>query len=160
MMDRVIGFVQRDGKHQQASGPAPALRPRPPINRDNAFFWEGVQQRRLLIQICDHCGQLRHPPGPMCPACQATQWSAVESTGRGKVYSYVVMHWPTIAPFDYPIPVVLVEMEEGVRFVAGISGLSPDRLEIGQPVEVEYVQLDDEFLLPGFRPRDDRRELF
>ncbi|NIB45181.1 hypothetical protein HBA55_36745, partial [Pseudomaricurvus alkylphenolicus] len=86
-----------------------ALRPRPGINRDNAFFWEGVSQGKLLIQRCTSCQSLRHPLGPMFPQCQSLEWDTVESSGKGEIYSFVNLHHPQVPPFDSPNPIVLVE---------------------------------------------------
>jgi uncharacterized OB-fold protein len=128
------------------------LRPRPARSRDNAFFWEGVQQGRLLFQRCTGCGRLQHPPGPMCPACHGLEWDLVESSGRGQVYSFVVAHHPPIPPFEYPNAVVLVELEEGTRLVSNLLGVDPAKIEIGMPVEVEFTEVDPDLVLPLFRP--------
>ena len=69
---------------QSQKGPT---RPQPPINRDNAFFWEGVEAGELRIQRCGNCGRLRHPPRPMCGSCRSTEWDTVTASGRGEVYS-------------------------------------------------------------------------
>jgi uncharacterized OB-fold protein/acyl dehydratase len=100
-------------------------RPRPAITHDNRFFWQGVDAGRLLIQRCT-CGALRHPPGPMCPTCHSLEWDAVEASGRGTVYSYVVAHHPAIPPFEYPNLIVLVALEEGTRIVSNVT-LEGDR---------------------------------
>ena len=64
-----------------ASEPA-ALRPRPAINLDNAFWFEAAREHRLVIQRCASCGRLRHPPGPQCPECQSFEWDTVDAAGR------------------------------------------------------------------------------
>src|SRR5215831_17515725 len=46
---------------------------RPVVTPDTAFFWQGTARHELRIQRCGGCGALRHPPGPMCPACGATR---------------------------------------------------------------------------------------
>jgi uncharacterized OB-fold protein/acyl dehydratase len=127
-------------------------RPRPAINRDNAYFWEGVDRGELLIQRCTSCRQLRHPPMPACANCGALEWDTVPSSGRGTVYSWVVPHYPVVPMFDYPYIVVLVELEEGVRLVSNLIDIDPDDVKIGMPVEVTYVQTDPELTLPMFRP--------
>ncbi len=127
-------------------------RPRPPINRDNAFFFDGAAEHRLLIQRCTACGELRHPPGPMCPHCQSTDWDTVESSGRGAVYSFVINHYPQIPSFEYPLPVILVELEEGTRLVSNIVGVAPDAIEIGMPVQVTFEDCGDGLVLPQFEP--------
>jgi uncharacterized OB-fold protein len=130
----------------------PALRPRPAQTRDNAFFWQGVAEGRLLIQRCDGCGRLRHPPGPMCPSCHSLEWSAREASGRGRVYSFVVAHHPPIPPFEYPNLIALIELEEGTRLVSNLVGVDPSEAEIGMPVEVVFEAVDPELVLPLFQP--------
>ena len=61
----------------------PGGRPRPSINQDVAFFWEGVAEGKLLIQRCLKCQALRHPPGPGCPKCSSLEWEA-DLTSRYK----------------------------------------------------------------------------
>ncbi len=112
-------------------------RPLPSITHDNAFFWEGVEKGVLLIQRCI-CGALRHPPGPMCPKCQSLEWDALESSGRGVVYSFVLAHHPKIPPFADPNPIVLVELEEGTRIVSNLVGIDPETIEIGMCVRARF----------------------
>ena len=126
-------------------------RPRPAITPDNAFFWEGVRERKLLIQRCA-CGKLRHPPGPMCPTCHSLEWDAVEASGRGTVYSYVVAHHPAIPPFEYPNLIVLVALEEGTRIVSNLVGVEPDAVRIGMPVRARFVTIEGDRNLLQFEP--------
>jgi hypothetical protein len=118
------------------------LRPRPAITHDNDFFWKGVQAGKLLIQRCS-CGRLRHPPGPMCPACHSLEWDTLEASGRGSVYSFVVAHHPPIPPFEYPNLIVLVELVEGTRIVSNLRGVDPAEVAVGMPVQAEFVELEE-----------------
>jgi uncharacterized OB-fold protein len=128
------------------------LRPRPALTQDNTFFFDGARQNKLLIQRCSSCSTLRHPPRPACSSCRSFEWDTVESTGRGTVYSYVVVHHPQVPAFDYPLPIAVVELEEGTRLVADLVGVEPDDVRIGMDVAVEFVAVDDELTLPMFRP--------
>jgi uncharacterized OB-fold protein len=128
------------------------LRPRPALTEDNSFFFEGAREGKLLIQRCGSCGTLRHPPRPACAVCRSFDWDTVESTGKGTVYSYVVVHYPQVPAFDYPLPIAVVELEEGTRLVADLIGIEAEAVEIGLPVTVEFVAVDDELTLPMFRP--------
>ena len=92
------------------AAPVAAKRPLPGISDDTRFFWDGARAGKLLIQRCKGCGELRHPPGPVCPSCHSFEWDTVEASGRGTVYSFVVMHYPEVPPFDHPNPIVLVEL--------------------------------------------------
>ncbi len=128
----------------------PGQRPKPFITRDNAFWFEAARERRLVIQACDGCGRLRHPPAPVCPHCRSFDWHEVPSQGRGTVHSYVISHHPRAPGFDYPLAVVLVDLDEGTRLVADFAG-DQDALRVGLPVEVEWLDYDDDLTLPRFR---------
>jgi len=127
-------------------------RPLPGMSDDTRFFWEGCEQGKLLIQRCASCQTLRHPPAPVCAKCHSFDWDTVESSGKGELYSFVVMHYPEVPPFDYPNPIGLIELDEGVRLTAGLVGVEPGELKIGQRVEVEFNRFDDRLTLPQFRP--------
>lgn len=150
-MFRVLKFKPGTGK-----GAAPKTdtmpRPRPPTTRDTQWWFDAAKDGKLLIQRCKDCGTLRHPPGPACASCHSFEWDTVEASGRGTVYSYVVVHHPQAPMFEYPLPVVLVELEEGTRLVSNIIDCPPDEVEIGMAVECELVAFDDELTLPQFRP--------
>jgi uncharacterized OB-fold protein/acyl dehydratase len=127
-------------------------RPRPAITQDNAFWFEGARAHKLLIQHCTSCGTLRHPPLPACAVCGSLEWDTVESSGRGTVYSYVVVHYPQVPSFEYPLPIGLIELEEGTRVVANLDGMELHAIEIGLPVQATFVDFDEELSLPVFVP--------
>jgi uncharacterized protein len=125
-------------------------RPRPALTQDNTFWFEGARDHKLLIQRCASCGTLRHPPLPACAVCRSLDWDTVEASGRGVLYSFVVVHYPQVAAFDYPLPIGLVELEEGTRVVANIDGFAPGELKIGQALQATFVDYDEELSLPVF----------
>lgn len=133
-------------------GDARPLRPRPVVTKDNAFWFDGARAHELLIQRCAACGTLRHPPLPACGVCQSLEWDTVEASGRGVLYSFVVVHHPQVEPFDYPLPVGLVELEEGTRVVANLDGIAPGELRIGLPLVATFVDFDPGLSLPVFVP--------
>jgi uncharacterized OB-fold protein/acyl dehydratase len=130
----------------------PALRPRPAITHDNAFFFEGTASGALLIQRCSACNRLRHPPRPACASCGSFEWETVTASGWGTVYSFVVVHHPQVPGFDYPLLIAVVELEEGTRLVADLIGVDPAEVRVGMSVFAEMVAVDDELTLPMFRP--------
>lgn len=150
---RILKFRPKARPPAAPAQPTRRQRPRPAMNQDSEFFWKGLAEGRLLVQRCLECGRLRHPPEPVCTACGSFDLEAAECSGRGSVYSYVVMHHPPIPPFEYPNPIALVELEEGVRMVANLKDVVPDEVEIGMPVEAvfEPVATDDDLVVPLFR---------
>jgi uncharacterized protein len=132
----------------------PARRPRPVVNRDNAGFWDGVSRHELLIQRCTGCGTPRFPWLPGCNRCGGQEWDTVKASGSGTVYSYVVMHHPPFPAFEPPYAVALVELSEGVRMIANVTGVPYDKVRIGMPVELEFTVMDEELTLPAFRAKE------
>lgn len=132
------------------------LRPRPAITRDTAFFFEGAKTGKLLAQRCSNCGRLRHPPAPSCRWCRSLEWEPQELSGRGTLFSYVVVHHPQVPAFDYPLVVGVAELEEGTRLVADVVGVDPGDVHIGMPIDTELLPVDPELTLPVFKPRTAR----
>lgn len=126
---------------------------RPLVTPDTAFFWKGTAASELRIQRCPGCGALRHPPGPMCPACGTPgDGGYAVAAGTGEVFSYVVHHHPPVPGKQLPMVVALVQLPEGVRMVGEMPGVAPDRVRIGLPVRVAFARVDDDLVLPVWRP--------
>ena len=62
----------------------------------------------------------------------------------------MVNHYPQVPAFDYPLPIGLIELEEGTRLVADLVGIDPADVTIGMPVEVEWQEHDHDLTLPAF----------
>jgi uncharacterized protein len=125
---------------------------RPPYSADTEFFWAGARIGELRIQRCGACGALRHPPGPACLACGATEKQEYQvAAGTGTVYSYVVHRHPPVPGKQLPIVIALVELTEGVRMLGELHGVQPEQVAIGMPVRVLFARIDDELVLPGWR---------
>ncbi|HWU22945.1 MAG TPA: OB-fold domain-containing protein [Nocardioides sp.] len=143
---RTLRFAPRE---RPASAP---LRPRPALNRDNAFWFAAAREHRLVIQRCADCGELRHPPGPMCPHCRSLAWDTVDACGTATLYSWVVAHHPRHPAFESPYLVAVVELAEGTRLITNLVDCAPDDLAIGMPLELVWLDADPELTLPVFGP--------
>jgi uncharacterized OB-fold protein len=106
--------------------------------RDDDFFWQGVDQGKLLAQACSHCGALRHPPAPMCGSCWSLEWRAAELSGHGTVFSWLVSRHPS-KPDAAPRTVVLVDLDEGLRLVSNL--VEGEAVEIGDPVRLTFGEI-------------------
>jgi uncharacterized OB-fold protein len=118
-------------------------------------FWAGCARGELLVQACDACGAWRMPPRPMCAVCRSTAFRWEPTTGRGRVWSFIVPHPPLlpavaeVAPYNS----IIVELDDdpGIRFVgnlvAGADGpineIDPATITIGEPVRVVFHQIED-----------------
>ena len=129
--------------------------PRPTMDQDSAFFWEGVEKGELRIQRCSACKALRHPPRPTCPRCLSFDWDSLLASGNGAVYSFIVHHHPPVYGFEIPFAIALIELEEGTRIVGNLPGVPPEKVRVGMPVEVSFARVADEWTLPQWRPKEE-----
>jgi len=137
-----------------AGASAAAAKPKrfaPPLGHDNGWWWEGISRGEILIQKCSDCGKLRHPPRPMCGECQSIKWIGVKASGRGSVYSYVILHYPKFPGYEFPLACGLIELEEGVRMVTNIVGCQHSDIRIGMTGELVIEKVDGDLDLPLFR---------
>ncbi len=153
MRFRILKFRPQPQSQPAVAAAAKPARPRPSITADSAFFWEGLSARRLRVRRCAACGHLHHPPGPRCPRCHSAAWGTQELCGRGLVHSFVIVHQPQLPGFSYPLPVALVDMEEGVRLIGNLTDLEPAAVRIGAPVEAHFIEVEPGYVLYAFRPR-------
>ena len=129
-------------------------KPLPRLNADTKTFWEGCRSQRLTFQKCGDCGHVRWPAAILCPQCHSrnTQW--IVSSGRGKVYSFIVYHKTFHPAFERELPyvVAIVEMEEGPHLLSNIVGCSPGEVTCEMPVTVTFEDRGKGFHVPLFRP--------
>lgn len=154
MRFRILKFLPQEiapSKRDAVAEKPQAQRFHPPRHEDNTFFWEGIDKGELHVQRCKSCQTLRHPPGPICAQCHSMEWDTVVSTGRGTLYSFVVMHDPKIPPFTYPNIIGLIELEEGSRLIAQLVNIERDDIEIGMALEVQFNEVEAGLILPQFQ---------
>lgn len=124
---------------------------RPEITDVNRGFWDGAAARRLTLQCCDACGEVRYPPAQRCPRCLSTDWSWHDVSGRGEIFSFTYVHqkyhqaWADRVPYN----VVLVQLDEGPRMVSNVVPLSRNDLKVGLRVRVVFDD-EDGLTVPRF----------
>jgi uncharacterized OB-fold protein len=136
----------------EASRLSAAVRPDPIETPDTAFFWAAAARGELVALGCADCGELRHPPRPMCPVCHSTRRREVRLSGRGRVLSWIFPRHPAPIGFAEPPIVALVDLAEGVRLVSNLVEVAPDAITAGMPVEVAFAPTLGGKAVPVFRP--------
>jgi uncharacterized OB-fold protein len=118
-------------------------------------FWEGCRKHKLMMQQCTNCKRMRFYPCEGCPHCRSTEYQWTEVSGRGSVYSWIVVHrsvdpvWQARAPFVTGI--VELEEGEGVLVPGIILGVAPEAVREGMKVKVEFEQTDADTTVPRWR---------
>jgi uncharacterized OB-fold protein len=129
-----------------------------------AQFWSAARENRLVVQSCADCGTLHFPPRQFCSECRSSRHEWRDVSGKGRIWSWVVAHGPTLPAFAEftPYPVVVVELAEpsSLRMVgnlvanagAPINSVPPEQISIGMPVEVCFHSIDERVTLPLWCP--------
>lgn len=118
-------------------------------------YWEGAQEKRLLVPVCEECNATYFPPRVACPHCLASETTLRESAGTGTVYTYSIvrsdMH-PVMGE-QAPYPVALVDLDDGPTVFSTLVDCPLESVEVGMAVSVTFRELTDEqFLFPVFAP--------
>lgn len=117
-------------------------------------FWDALRRHQFSLQKCEACGALRFIPTEICAQCCSQDWSWTPVSGKGRVYTYTVVHrGPTPAyQADAPYVIAHVELDEGPRVISNLVGCDPATVRVGMPVEVIYQDVTSEWTLFKFAP--------
>jgi uncharacterized OB-fold protein len=134
-------------------------RPDPPLPTPNVLtqpFWDACREHRLSLQRCVHCGKFRFYPTVACPHCSSRdhQWETV--SGRGRVYSWIVVekthdpYWRHQVP--YICSIVELQEQEGLFMPGLLTEMDSSKVRGGMPVEVFFEDASGAISLPRWRP--------
>jgi uncharacterized OB-fold protein len=117
-------------------------------------FWDSLRDRAVKVQRCDDCGTYRYIPKDICPTCQSDRVTWTPISGRGYVYTYTVVRRAPTPAYQAETPYVLahVTMTEGFRMIASLTGVDPQAVRIGMPVQIAYEDVTPEWTLFTFQP--------
>lgn len=125
------------------------MRPDPIQRIDSAFFWKACERGELVVQGCEPCDKLWHPPRPICPNCHSTEKTEVKLSGLGTVLSWARQVRPASFMFEESPWVILVELDEGVRLLSNLESESAP--EFGMRVQVEFAKTSGGKAVPVFK---------
>lgn len=130
-------------------------KPIPVPDSDSEPFWTGCREGRLRVQRCRQCKTLRFPARQFCAECHSGDSDWIDVSGRGRVYSWIVVVHPVpreVYGGDVPYVVALVDLAEGVRMASNIIGCDPHAVVAGMELEVTFEDGPNGMVLPKFRP--------
>ncbi len=127
-------------------------KPLPALTKLNAPFWEGTKRGELRLQRCTVCGRIWFPPSTHCPQCLATAYEWIVASGRGKVWSWIVMHQRYFKAFDADLPyiVAMIELAEGPMLMSTLVGVPKAEIHCDLPVRVVFEDATAEMAVPKF----------
>ena len=136
----------------QSTPPIPEPTPQPEWD----FYWEKTKQRELWLMRCKSCSQAYFYPRPICPNCASRDTEWFQSSGKGTLYAFSIVHRAPMPAFGEMTPYVAayVELEGGVRFPTNLIDIEadPEHVKIGMACEVVFEDISDTITLPKFKP--------
>ncbi|WP_159928601.1 Zn-ribbon domain-containing OB-fold protein [Rhodococcus sp. WAY2] len=132
-------------------GPVPAIQP------ESEGFWSALKEHRLCIQRCLGCATWIHYPLPSCAECGSDRLEFEQVSGRGSLYSYTVVHreFGLRLPLPYVSAYVTLDDVPEIRLSTNIIGCEPEKLGIGMPVRVAFVDYNNaDVTLAYFEPAE------
>ena len=124
----------------------------PPISdRDSDPWWEALRAGQLKVPRCGDCGATWFPSTPGCPECGGSHVQLVVSSGRGQLYSWVVVNRALNPAFstDAPYTIVAVDLDDGARMVGRLLTKGAAPLCAGEPLSAVIYTVQGQTLV-GF----------
>jgi len=114
------------------------IKPESKPSKADTEFLNAVTDGKLMLSECTRCGGLFYRP-TICPDCRATTFKWVKAQGEGKVFSFVLTYPGGKQGTGLPKAVIaVIELIEGPRFMAGLTGIAPRDVYVGLPVIVDF----------------------
>ena len=108
-------------------------------------FWEGAARHELVLPQCDACTRLVWYPDGACRACGADARTWVTVSGRGRLFSWSVVHRAFIPQLADDVPyvagLVTIDEDPAVRLVTRVVDCDPAALRVDQAVRVVFRPL-------------------
>ena len=123
---------------------APPAIPRPTPVADEASqpFFDAAKDGKLLLKHCAACDRFMTYSAEYCDNCFGLSLDWKEASGKGTIYSFVVMHQVLHPGFagEVPYNVIVVETEEGPRLQSNLLGTPDSEITVGMLVQVTFAQ--------------------
>ena len=122
-------------------------------------FWDAANEERLVIQNCQACNRLQHPPAPACAQCgsgERLEWR--QMSGRGTIYNYGVVYDCPVRllqenqPFN--VAVIMLEEDPGIQMFSHLPGTPVDNVPVGARVEVIFETTANGQKAPEWRVKE------
>lgn len=115
-------------------------RPLPVPTPTSQPFWDGLRQRRLLLQHSPSTGQWIYYPRNLAPGTLADDIEWREAAGTGVVYTFTVARRPTAPAWEGASPqlIAVVELDEGPKVTTELVGIAPEAVRIGLHVRAVF----------------------
>ena len=113
-----------------------------PVSRP---FWDGLAQRRILIQYSPSLQRYVFYPRTLVPGTLADDLEWREIDGAGTLYTFTIARRPTGPPWNDAVPQLLavVQWDAGPRISTELVDVDPGGIRIGMRVQPVFYDLPE-----------------
>jgi len=104
----------------------------PDATGPDQIFQRALANGEILLPKCKDCGAYHFFPRVLCPHCHGAAISWKRATGAGWVHTTTVVRRKPERGGNYNV--CMVELEEGVRMMSRVEGISPENVVIDMAV--------------------------
>ncbi len=105
------------------------------------------QRYHLEAGKCTECNFIAFPPRLICPECGSREFEQISLSPSGKIVTYTVV---CVAAEEFstetPLPIAIIETDEGARLTAQVVDCDPEEVEIGKRVRLIFRCIQKEGL--------------
>jgi uncharacterized OB-fold protein len=116
-------------------------------------FWNAISAGKFLLHRCNVCKR-SYWPASRCVEHGPQSMSWVESSGRGTLYTYTVMHhaYTPSMKGKTPYVVAVVKLDEGPFYHANLIDCPLDDVVVGMPLQAVMQKHETGLVVPMFQP--------
>jgi uncharacterized OB-fold protein len=124
-------------------------------------FWAGAARHEVRVPRCDQCGRCCWYPRERCRFCRSTAFTWATMSGRGTLFSWVVVTHAFLPQFADLVPfapaLVALDDDPAVRLATRVVDCDLDTLAFEMPLEVTFRPItfrgvDGQVTAPLFTP--------
>jgi uncharacterized OB-fold protein len=117
----------------------------PRVLPESLPYWQAADEGRLLVKVCEACGEAHFYPRDICPHCLSDRTAWRQAAGTGTVYSF-----STMGKGESAYTLAFVTLDEGVTLMTNLVDCEPSSMAIGQRVKVVFKPSDGGHAVPMF----------
>ena len=130
-------------------------------------YWDALKEHKFVLQRCVNCQTFQHPPDRTCRFCLAEEMSWEELSGKGTLYTFVIVTQGILGPWRGHDPYNVVQvLPDGVdpstvsihnnatyNVVYGNAvEVGNDDLKVGMRMEAVFDDVADDVTVLRWKP--------
>ena len=117
------------------------------------FIQRMTKDRQLASTKCTGCAHVAWPPRSFCPSCQETDMEWVNISQNATLYAFTQQE--RSLRFAKPDVIAIVNLPAVGNIVTSIKAKF-EELEIGMPLELDFVEITDNVSVHCFKPKEEK----